>query len=87
MKKILVYILLATIALTASGQSATREIRGVVTDAATGEPLIGATIYVKGNDTTGATTGLDGSFVLKTNAASPVICCSCIGFRTLETDY
>ena len=87
MKKILVCILLATIALTAGGQSATREIRGVVTDAATREPLIGATIYVKGNNTTGATTGLDGSFVLKTNDASPVICCSCIGFHTLETAY
>ncbi len=48
---------------TFSGLWAQRSISGVVTDAATGEPLAGATVAVKGADT-GAVTAADGSFTL-----------------------
>ena len=42
-------------------QSAPRTVSGTVTDAATGEPLIGATVQVKGV-TIGTTTDLNGMF-------------------------
>ncbi|MGN0234639.1 MAG: TonB-dependent receptor domain-containing protein [Bacteroidaceae bacterium] len=87
MKNVILCIMLAMMIVTASGQSVLKEVRGVVTDAVTDEPLIGASVYLKGNKTTGTTTGLDGSFLLKTNAESPVICCACIGFQTVETAY
>ena len=69
------------------GQSTTYEVRGRVLEALTGEPLVGATIHVKGETTNGTTAGLDGSFILKTKDASPVICCSFIGFQSMEIPY
>ena len=50
-------------------------VKGVVTDL-NGEPLIGASIYIKGHPAEGTATGLDGSFSFKTAVKSPVICCS-----------
>lgn len=84
--------LLMTIALTCSagllwGQTQMHEVKGRVLEARTGEPLVGATIHLKGETTNGTTAGLDGSFVLKTEDASPVICCSFIGFQTVEVPY
>lgn len=81
-----------TIALTCSagllwGQTQMHEVKGRVLEARTGEPLVGATIHLKGETTNGTTAGLDGSFVLKTEDASPVICCSFIGFQTVEVPY
>lgn len=87
MNKMFICIMLAMITLTASGQMKFREIRGRVTDAEMDEPLIGATVFVKGNKASAAMTGLDGSFVLKTDATSPIICAACIGFQTEEKTY
>ncbi|MFN7117194.1 MAG: TonB-dependent receptor domain-containing protein [Saprospiraceae bacterium] len=56
---------------------AQRTIRGEVTDAATGEPLISASVLVKGTGT-GTITDFDGSFTLKITESLPV---------TLEISY
>ena len=54
---------------------AAREIRGCVTDAATGETLIGASITVKGSTQQGVVTGLDGCYSINTAEAAPVLVC------------
>lgn len=49
-----------------SGASLTQTIRGIVTDAVTSQPLIGATVIVSGSDPViGTITGYDGSFNLQ----------------------
>ena len=59
--------------------------KGVVKDA-TGEPVIGATVAVKG--TTNATvTDLDGNFTLAGVKKGTVITVSYIGFATKEVTY
>lgn len=77
-------ITLLLISVFAEVSAAARDLRGTVCDRNTGEPLIGAAIYVKGNDREAAVTGLDGSFVLKSSADKPVIVCSYIGYDTVE---
>ena len=59
-KSIFIFILIFTLYYPAKSA----EIRGKVTDAATGEILVGCTIYIKAIET-GTTTGLDGSYLLK----------------------
>ncbi len=59
-----------------------RDITGVVTDASTGETLIGATVYVKQSPKSGATTGLDGTFKLSVNVSAPTLVCSYLGYET-----
>lgn len=63
---------------------AAREIRGCITDAATGETLIGASITVKGSSQQGVVTGLDGCYSINTADAAPVLICSYIGFQSQE---
>ena len=90
MKKIKIWLLTLFFSCTTIslwGQSATTEIKGIVTDSLTGEALIGATIQIKGETTSGTTTGLDGSFVLRTANKQPVICCSYMGFESVEVAY
>jgi hypothetical protein len=55
-KSLITLLLLCTAALV---QAAT--LKGIVKDSSTGEPLTGATVYVKGT-TSGAATDLDGRF-------------------------
>ncbi len=60
-------------------------IEGVVRDAQTGEPLIGASVFVKGHKSVGTTSGLDGSFILKNvNAVEITLVCSYISYQTIE---
>ena len=66
------------------GQSAMKVIRGVVTDAASGEALVGAIVRVKNQTKQATTTGLDGSFTLKTEDAQPVVCCTYLGYTPVE---
>ena len=63
------------------------EIRGVVLDSLTEESLVGATIVIKGEPSNGTTTGLDGTFVLRTEVAHPVVCCSYMGYESVEVPY
>lgn len=49
-----------------------------------GEPLIGATVMIKGSSKVSTVSDLEGKFVLKTERPSPVLMISCIGFETME---
>lgn len=60
-------------------------IQGVVKDVNTGEVLIGANVFVKGNKAVGTTTGLDGTFILKNvNEGNYTLVCSYISYKTIE---
>ena len=63
-----------------------RTIKGNVTDA-NGEPLIGATVNVKGNSTLGTLTDLDGNFSLSIpNQRGVVLVVSYVGYEPKEID-
>lgn len=64
-------------------QSDEKVFSGTVVDAKTGEPLIGAFVYVKGS-MDGASTDVDGNFLLTTKANSPVLVFSFIGYTDKE---
>lgn len=61
-----------------------RTITGKVTDAETGEPLVGATIQVK-STSIGTISDIDGNFKLSVPDGSEVLVVSFIGFKTYET--
>lgn len=62
-------------------------IEGVVRDAKTREPLIGASVYIKNDKSLGTTTGFDGSFTLKNLKSNKVtLVCSYISYKTLEKE-
>ena len=58
-------------------------IYGKVLDATTGEPVIGATVWVK-NTTVGMTTDLDGLFSFKYEGKHPVVEVGCLGYASVE---
>lgn len=58
-------------------------LRGVITDASTGEALIGANVVEKGT-TNGTVTHVDGSFQLDVQSNSAVLVISYIGYQTVE---
>lgn len=58
------------------------QVKGVITDAGTGEPLIGASVLVKGT-TVGTITGLDGDFTLDAKEGD-VLTISYTGFTAIE---
>jgi TonB-linked SusC/RagA family outer membrane protein len=70
---------------TTATTTAARVITGTVTDA-TGEPLIGATVMIKGTNT-GVMTDLDGNFQLSTNLQSPVLVITYVGCTSAEVTY
>jgi TonB-linked SusC/RagA family outer membrane protein len=57
-----------------------RTISGTVTDAGTGEPLIGVTVLIEGT-TTGTTTDLDGNYTIRVSAGQALVF-SYIGYNT-----
>ncbi len=59
-----ILIKLFALLLLGTAANAQKTVRGIVTDAATGDPLIGATVLVK-NTADGTVTELDGSYELK----------------------
>lgn len=59
-----------------------RVISGVVIDAATGEMLTGAIVYVEEAPESATTAGLDGSFRLSTAVENPTLVCSYLGYET-----
>ena len=73
-----IFLLLASLGLQAQHQ-----VSGTVTDAGTGETLIGVSILVKGVPT-GAITGLDGSFNLNAPDANAILIFSYTGFKPQE---
>ncbi|MBF6628079.1 MAG: carboxypeptidase-like regulatory domain-containing protein, partial [Proteiniphilum sp.] len=58
-------------------------LRGVISDASTGEPLIGANVIEKGT-TNGTVTNSDGSFRLDVQSNRAVLVISYIGYQTVE---
>ena len=58
-------------------------VSGAIRDAETGDPLIGATIAVKGT-TIGTITDIDGKFNLNVDGSGSTLVLSFIGFTTLE---
>jgi outer membrane receptor protein involved in Fe transport len=62
-------------------------IQGVVKDAKSGEALVGATIYLKGESQKGTTSGLDGSFIIRNISGNTVVLvCNCMGCKSLEKE-
>ncbi|MBQ9410623.1 MAG: TonB-dependent receptor [Bacteroidales bacterium] len=78
MKKLISLIAVLALALPALAQ---QSVSGTVTEAATGEPVIGASVMVHGT-TVGAITDLDGTYTLNV-PANAVLVFDCIGFRTV----
>lgn len=64
-------------------QSRTRKLRGVVTDASDGSPVIGANILIKGTQT-GIITDIDGNFELDIPTRGATLQVSFIGYKTQE---
>jgi len=59
-----------------------RKISGVILDE-NGDPLIGATVRIKGTDLA-AITDIDGNYTILSDETDPVITCSYIGYKTAE---
>lgn len=78
---------LATLLLGASlAVNAQGVVKGIVTDS-TGEPVIGATIKVKGSEKTGTITALDGDFSLAGVQKGQTLVISYIGFTPQEVKF
>ncbi len=81
MKKLLIIIIAVASVLTGTAQTI---ITGHITDARTGEPLIGATVAPKSSNELGAATDIDGHFTLSTQVRLPLtLSVNYIGYRSL----
>lgn len=81
MKQLLLLWSFALISICAYAQNIT--VKGIVTSGADNEPLIGATIQVKGS-TTGTITGFDGDYQLTNVSSDAVLVFSSVGFTSQE---
>lgn len=70
----------------ANVQQESTTVTGIVLDDM-GEPIIGATIKIKGQDTVGTITSIDGDFTLKGLKKGQTLVISYIGFQTQEVKY
>ena len=61
-----------------------KSIRGVVLDAANHEPVIGASVLVRGVSGQGASTDINGKFTLKNVKAGAVLVVSSVGYKKIE---
>ena len=80
MLKRILTCLCAVVALATTAQTVT--VTGVVTDN-TGEPLIGASVFEKGNPSKGCTTNIDGEFSIVLPSHTALII-SYVGYKTQE---
>ncbi len=81
--KFLVFTFLVAIVTMASASAAT--LKGKVVDKSTSEPLIGATVMVKGT-TNGVTTDLDGNFEIDLDRKPQTLSISYVSYTTQEMD-
>ena len=84
----LAWLLLAALLLplcSVRAQSAARTITGTVTDADSQEPLIGATLLIKGT-TTGAVTDLDGNYSITAPGGATTLVLTYTGYAPLEIE-
>ncbi len=77
---LLLFSLGSTIQLNAQSQ---RQVTGRVIDAATNEPLIGATVWIK-ESASGTVTDIDGNFVVNVESENAIISVSYIGYDSKE---
>ena len=70
------------VVVTASAQG--KSVSGVVVDAADHEPLIAATVSVKGQGGQGVLTDMDGKFTIKNIKAGAILVVSYVGYTTKE---
>ena len=75
-------MLLALILIGTGAAMAQTQASGTVTDQQ-GEPMIGVTVHVKGNTTTGTITDIDGKFALSVPKGSTLVI-SYVGYKTQE---
>ena len=78
--------LFVSVALVLGGMvtvSAQHTVKGTLVDAETREPLVAASVQVKGT-TSGVVTDLDGQFSIESKQAKPTLVFSYIGYQTLE---
>lgn len=68
---------------TTARQNSERTITGKVVDDATGEPVIGASVWIK-DSTLGTSADLDGNFTLKCDNQLAVVAVSFIGYQEVE---
>ncbi len=61
-----------------------KEIKGIVTSAEDGEPLIGATISVKGNEAQGVVTDIEGKYILQIPNSDCTLIVAYLGMKTQE---
>ena len=62
-------------------------LQGVVKDSKSGEALVGATVFIKGQTQNNSSSGLDGSFILRNIKNEDIILiCSYTGFKTIEKE-
>lgn len=80
--KLLLFFLLFTLAA-ANDVMAQVEVSGVVRDNETGDPLLGATVLVKGT-TNGTISDIDGLFKLSVNSQDVMLLISYTGYQTME---
>lgn len=80
MKRYILTILIAVVALVAKAQDIT--VKGRVISSGDNEPMIGATVKVKGTGT-GTVTDIDGNYTIKVNSNTTLVY-SMIGFKTVE---
>ncbi len=82
-KKVLFTALLVMVTLT--GAMAQRQLKGIVLDHSTGDPLPGASVYFTGDTQVGTITNENGEFILQVPAANPKkLTISFTGFLTSE---
>ena len=80
------HLLLLLSALLTAGAAMATPVRGIITDARTGESLVGASVLLTGTRY-GATVGLDGSYLIKDVPAGPYkLTVRMIGYKTAEQD-
>lgn len=78
---VLILVLIATNVIGQNGNK--RTITGTVTDAESGETIIGANLWIKGT-TVGTTTNFDGQYTIDSEMESDVLVVSFIGYKQLE---
>ncbi|WP_236980802.1 SusC/RagA family TonB-linked outer membrane protein [Membranihabitans maritimus] len=79
---------LFTIAATLCGYLITAQtVSGVVTDAESGEPIIGASVLETGTDNNGTVTDFEGKYTLDLQTENPTLIVSYVGFQSQEIQY
>lgn len=79
------FVTTAIIAIVAVAGAFAQTIKGTVTDEATGEPIIGATVTVVG-EKRGATSDINGNFTLKAKELPTTLLINYVGYRRMEID-